>query len=91
MAEVNAADVADNPVIATPVAENEEDTEDWRIQAEAFKSEGRLLCDLLKARLTTAVGTEGALLLLCAVLDFRISGPLSFVVGCCGVACRYNT
>lgn len=47
MAETNAADVADNPVIATPVAENEEDTEDWRIQAEAFKSEGRLLCDII--------------------------------------------
>lgn len=43
MAETNVADVAEKPVIAAPVAEDEQDTEDWRIQAEAFKSEGGLL------------------------------------------------
>lgn len=43
MAEENVADVAENPVITAPVAEDEPDTEDWRIQAEAFKSEGALL------------------------------------------------
>lgn len=48
MAETNVADVVEKPVVATPVARDEEDTEDWRIQAEAFKSEGRLLFTFYK-------------------------------------------
>ena len=43
MSETKVVDVAEKPAITTPVAEDEEDTEDWRIQAEAFKSEGLLL------------------------------------------------
>lgn len=52
MAEANVADGAEKPVIATPVAgdEQEDAEEGWRIQAEAFKSEGMYKAVLLRSK-----------------------------------------
>ena len=85
MAETNVADVAEKTVIDTPVAEDEEDTEDWRIQAEAFKSEGRLLRDILRAQLMTGdaeVQKEHCCCCCCCCCCCVVSLNFAYLVNC---------